>query len=68
MTMTNDNSLDESTASFWLTHPDPTQASVHLALQWLAHVYPASEKQIDQILNATLPYADSGLSARWAQF
>ncbi len=68
MTMTNDNPLDESTMAFWLTHPDPTQASVHLALQWLAHVYPASEKQIDRILNSALPYADSALSARWAQF
>jgi hypothetical protein len=68
MTMINDNSLDESTTAFWLTHPDPTQAAVHLALQWLAHVYPTSEKHIDRILNSALPYSDSDLSSRWAQF
>ncbi|MFT5007976.1 MAG: hypothetical protein ACI868_000670, partial [Granulosicoccus sp.] len=66
--MINDNSLDESTTAFWLTHPDPTQAAVHLALQWLAHVYPTSEKHIDRILNSALPYSDSDLSSRWAQF
>ena len=68
MITTNDKPLDEPITAFWLTHPDPTQASVQLVLQWLAHVYPASEKQIDRILNSALPYADSTLSARWAQF
>lgn len=58
----------EPVKEFWLTHPDPTQAAVHLALQWLAYVYPASELQIDRTLSHALPYADSDLSSRWAQF
>ena len=68
MTMINVNPLEEPTTAFWLTHPDPTQAAVHLALQWLAYVYPASELQIDQTLKSALPYADTDLSSRWAQF
>lgn len=68
MTMTKESPTLESEEAFWLKHPDPTQASVHLALQWLAFVYPASELQIDRTLKSALPYADTDLSARWSQF
>jgi len=68
MTMIKDNPADEVTKAFWLTHPDPTQAAVHLALQWFAYVYPASELQIDRTLKAALPYSDNDLSSRWSQF
>lgn len=54
--------------AFWLTHPDSTQASVHLALQWVAFVYPASESKIDATIVTALPHADSALSQRWQQF
>ena len=68
MTMTKEHTQGEPTVAFWLTHPDPTQAAVHLALQWLAYVYPASELQIDRTLQRALPYADADLSSRWSQF
>ena len=68
MTMTKDYLKDQTKAAFWLTHPDPTQAAVHLALQWVAFVYPASELQIDSTLKHALPYADADLSSRWSQF
>ncbi len=68
MTMTKDYLADQTKAAFWLTHPDPTQAAVHLALQWVAFVYPASELQIDRTLKHALPYADADLSSRWSQF
>lgn len=66
--MMNSSAQDVSSPDFWRHHPDPTQAAVHLALQWLAFVYPASELQIDRTLKGALPYADSDLSARWSQF
>ncbi|MDX1474199.1 MAG: hypothetical protein R3309_08515 [Reinekea sp.] len=68
MTMTKEHVKDIPPTAFWLTHPDPTQAAVHLALQWLAFVYPASELQIDRTLQQALPYADADLSSRWSQF
>lgn len=66
--MTKNQADNPATEAFWKTHPDPTQAAVHLALQWLAFVYPASELQIDRTLKGALPYADADLSARWSQF
>lgn len=68
MTMTEEHTHNEPVVAFWLTHSDPTQAAVHLALQWLAYVYPASELQIDRTLKRALPYADADLSSRWSQF
>lgn len=68
MTMMNENPVDNSGNAFWLNHADSTQAAVHLALQWLAYVYPASELQIEKTLSVTLPYADSDLSSRASQF
>ena len=66
--MTKNYSTDEPTKAFWLTHADPTQAAVHLALQWLAYVYPASELQIDRTLKHAVLHADTDLSSRWSQF
>lgn len=54
--------------SFWLRHPDPTQAAVHLALQWLAYVYPASGLYVEDTLRQALPYADEELNSKWRQF
>lgn len=68
MTMTQDQTTPAPGDAFWLNHPDPTQAAAHLALQWLAYVYPASELQIDRTLKSALPYADADLSSRWSQF
>lgn len=68
MTMAKETINKASETAFWLTHPDQTQAAVHMALQWLAYVYPASELQIDRTLKTALPYADMDLSSRWAQF
>lgn len=68
MTMTKDQMTPVPGDAFWLNHPDPTQAAAHLALQWLAYVYPASELQIDRTLKSALPYADADLSSRWSQF
>lgn len=59
---------DVKSGSFWLRHPDSTQAAVHLALQWLAYVYPASELYLDETLRQALPYADADLNRRWRQF
>lgn len=64
----NDNAPDSMTGEFWRHHPDPTQAAVHLTLQWLAFVYPASALQIDRTLKEALPYADADLSSRWSRF
>ncbi|MBU2863484.1 SH3 domain-containing protein [Reinekea forsetii] len=61
-------SVTEPEGRFWDGFTDPTQAAVHLALQWLAYVYPSVELQIDRTLNNALPYSDSDLSARWFQF
>ena len=66
--MTKQQADNPTSEAFWKTHPDPTQAAVHFALQWLAFVYPASELQVDRTLKAALPYADADLSARWSQF
>ncbi|WP_237613467.1 SH3 domain-containing protein [Reinekea blandensis] len=66
--MTKQKADNPTAEAFWKTHPDPTQAAVHFALQWLAFVYPASELQVDRTLKAALPYADADLSARWSQF
>ncbi len=60
--------IDVKSSSFWLRHPDPTQAAVHLALQWLAYVYPASELHLEATLRQALPYADPELSKRWRDF
>ncbi|MEJ2042744.1 MAG: hypothetical protein P8X89_05660 [Reinekea sp.] len=68
MTMIKDLSKDETDHRFWLNYPDQTQAAVHLALQWLAYVYPTSESQIEATLKHAQPYADSDLSSRWSQF
>jgi hypothetical protein len=59
---------DENTSRFWVRHPDSTQAAVHLALQWLAFVYPTSAPHLDATLHEALPYADDELSSRWAVF
>lgn len=58
----------DSSNHFWESLSDHTQAAVHLALQWLAYVYPTSELQIDRTLSKALPYSDTDLSSRWAQF
>ncbi len=68
MTMTKNSPIDDQKQAFWLSHGDPTQAAVHLALQWLAYVYPASELQIDKTLISSLPYADSDLASRSSMF
>jgi len=67
MTTINDNPLDKSTAAFWLMHPDPFQAAVHLALRWVVYVYPSSEMHIDRILKSALPYTDTDISSTWPQ-
>ena len=64
----NDTPLDEQNQAFWEHSTDATQAAVHLALQWLAYVYPASELQIEKTLTLALPYADSDLSSRACHF
>lgn len=56
------------TPRFWVHHPDSTQAAVHLALQWLAFVYPTSEKHLDATLREALPYSDDELGQRWRVF
>lgn len=61
-------SLEAPQDAFWLKHEDSMQAAVHIALQWLAYVYPASELHIERTLSATLPYADSDLSSRASIF
>lgn len=53
---------------FWVRHPDSTQAAVHLALQWLAFVYPTSEMHLQATLREALPYSDNELSQRWRLF
>ena len=58
---------DVTSASFWLRHPDSTQAAVHLALQWLAYVYPASEQHLHETLKRSLSYTDETLVERWRQ-
>ncbi|MFQ3229340.1 SH3 domain-containing protein [Reinekea sp.] len=58
----------DSSYHFWESLSDHTQAAVQLALQWLAYVYPSSELQIDRTLSKALPYSDTDLSSRWAQF
>ncbi|GGX44853.1 SH3 domain-containing protein [Saccharospirillum salsuginis] len=59
---------DVKSSSFWLRHPDPTQAAVHLALQWLAYVYPESEAHLAATLRQALPYSDPELNTRWRDF
>jgi len=59
---------DVKSSSFWLRHPDPTQAAVHLALQWLAYVYPESESHLAATLRQALPYSDPELNTRWRDF
>ncbi|WP_157599963.1 SH3 domain-containing protein [Saccharospirillum impatiens] len=59
---------DMDTSRFWVHHPDSTQAAVHLALQWLAFVYPTSGKYLDATLHDALPYTDDELSQRWRVF
>lgn len=56
------------TPRFWVHHPDSTQAAVHLALQWLAFVYPTSEMHLETTLREALPYTDDELSQRWRIF
>lgn len=56
------------TPRFWEHHPDSTQAAVHFALQWLAFVYPTSEKHLDATLREALPYSDEELGQRWRVF
>lgn len=56
------------TPRFWVHHPDSTQAAVHLALQWLAFVYPTSEMHLEATLREALPYTDDELSQRWRIF
>lgn len=56
------------TPRFWVHHPDSTQAAVHLALQWLAFVYPTSEMHLEATLREALPYTDDDLSQRWRIF
>ena len=68
MTITRDIPVDRTNSAFWLNYPDQTQAAVHLALQWLAYVYPASELHIEATLKHAQPYADADLSSRWSQF
>lgn len=60
--------VDVKSSSFWLRHPDPTQAAVHLALQWLAYVYPTSERHLEPTLRQALPYTDPELNTRWRDF
>lgn len=59
---------NEQQASFWLSHSDPTQSAVHLALHWLAHVYPESEHYLEDTLRQALPYSDDELNNRWRRF
>lgn len=56
------------TPRFWVHHPDSTQAAVHLALQWLAFVYPTSEMHLEATLRDALPYTDDELGQRWRVF
>lgn len=58
---------DVTSTSFWLRHPDSTQAAVHLALQWLAYVYPSSEQHLRETLQRSLSYTDDTLVERWRQ-
>lgn len=58
---------DVTSTSFWLRHPDSTQAAVHLALQWLAYVYPSSEQHVRETLQRSLSYTDDTLVERWRQ-
>ncbi|PTY39026.1 hypothetical protein BGP77_09755 [Saccharospirillum sp. MSK14-1] len=58
---------DVTSTSFWLRHPDSTQAAVHLALQWLAYVYPSSEQHLRDTLQRSLSYTDDTLVERWRQ-
>lgn len=58
---------DVTSTSFWLRHPDSTQAAVHLALQWLAYVYPSSEQHLRDTLKRSLSYTDDTLVERWRQ-
>lgn len=59
---------DTDALRFWVRHPDSTQAAVHLALQWLAFVYPTSEIHLEATLREALPYSDNELSQRWRLF
>jgi hypothetical protein len=59
---------DVKTNRFWVRHPDSTQAAVHLALQWLAFVYPTSGMHLDATLRQALPYADDELNSLWRDF
>ncbi|MEX0623726.1 MAG: hypothetical protein WD251_07450, partial [Saccharospirillum sp.] len=59
---------DMDASRFWVRHPDSTQAAVHLALQWLAFVYPTSEMHLQATLREALPYSDNELSQRWRLF
>lgn len=68
MVMAKEQHSSNNKQAFWLALPDQTQGAVHLALQWLAYVYPTSELQIDKTLSSALPYADSDLTSRWIQF
>lgn len=60
--------VDVKSSSFWLRHPDPTQAAVHLALQWLAYVYPGSQQHLEPTLRQALPHTDPELNTRWREF
>lgn len=68
VTMNSATTPHMETPRFWEQHPDSTQAAVHLALQWLAFVYPTSEKYLDETLREALPYTDDQLSRRWRSF
>lgn len=59
---------DMDAPRFWVHHPDSTQAAVHLALQWLAFVYPTSEMYLEATLRDALPYTDDELGQRWRVF
>ncbi|TCS43194.1 hypothetical protein BCF53_102220 [Reinekea marinisedimentorum] len=63
-----DSPVEQQSQAFWETSADATQAAVHLALHWLAYVYPASELQIEKTLKTVLPSADSDLASRASHF
>lgn len=67
-TMSNTTHNNVNTNAFWLTHSDPTQSAVHLALHWLAYVYPESDIQLDQTLSQALSCQDGALSEQWRHF
>lgn len=66
--MSNTTNTNVNTTAFWLTHSDPTQSAVHLALHWLAHVYPESDTQLDHTLSQALSYQDAAVSEQWRHF